>query len=174
MEDLSIEITFRKSDFKEIYYSKGKENIFVYSQTKKILFRLLCVLFFTIAIYFLSLNYPAFIWLLFLSLLVIIALIVQFSCVAPAYFSWKRGVDDYLKALSQQKKFKLILKEHSSDYVTDEETIIEKWTNITSSKIRKDFILIIVNSGERYLFPYKSMSAENYEKLTELIKANTR
>ncbi len=173
MEDLSIELTFRENDFKEIYYSKGKENIFVYAPTKKILFRLFCLLIFTAAIYFLSLKYSIFSWLLFLCFLSIILLAIQFYNYAPTYYSWKKEVDNYLKELSHKKNFKLIIKEHSFDYVAAEETIIEKWANISSSKIRNDYISMLSNSGERYLFPAKSMTKANYEKLIELIKENT-
>jgi len=71
MEDILIDLTFRESDFTEIYYLNGNKNIFAYSSIKKISFRILLLAIASTVIYFFSINFPILSWLLIIGIIVI-------------------------------------------------------------------------------------------------------
>src|ERR1700690_302997 len=100
MEDTVIDLTFRRNDFEEIYYPNSNENLFGYPPTKKISFRILLIAIFGILIYFLSINYPMLSWLLLIGIFASAIYIYQLFVQGSKYYSWKNGVDKYLKELS--------------------------------------------------------------------------
>jgi len=174
MEDTMIDLTFRESDFKQIYYSNSNKNIFAFSSIKKISFRILLLAITSGIIYFFSIDFPILSWLLMIGIISIAISISQIFIPCSKYYSWKNSTDKYLKALSGVQYFKMILKENSFEYIQDNETKIEKWDNIRSSTIRDNYIWINSSSGDKYLFPAKAMNPQEFEKLKELIKEKTK
>ena len=174
MEDILIDLTFRESDFTEIYYLNGNKNIFAYSSIKKISFRILLLAIASTVIYFFSINFPILSWLLIIGIIVIGISISRFFVLGFRYYSRKNRIDKYLKELSGIQYFRLILKGNSFESIQDSETKIEKWGNIRLSTIGDKYIWINSSSGDKYLFPAKSMKPEEFERLKELIKDKTK
>jgi hypothetical protein len=174
MEEIVIELTFRKEDFEEIYFADGNKNIFLYPPARKFLFIIIALIIFWWIIYFLSINFPIINWLLFAIIVVIIICACYYLRIAFKYISWKNKVVKHITEISKFKYFKIILKQNSFEYNQDDDIKIEKWENIKSSRILNNSIFLVLDNQENYLFPSKSMKPEEYEKFKDFIKEKTK
>ncbi len=174
MEDLSIELTFRENDFKEIYYRDNNKIFFVYPPAKKIVVRFLIIVAISIIIHFSSFIYPSINGLLYFCSLGLVICLIQLIAEGFVYFSWKQKIQHYINELLNSSYFKLNLFQNSFEYVRDDETVIEKWDNIKSAKIEDDYASLSTIDNTDYLFPAKSMQPEEYEKLIIIIKEKLR
>jgi hypothetical protein len=165
-----IELTNGFQSIKEIYFANGNGSVFTYRQTKTALLAALAFAVLSGFFYLLSFtNQVVWIFLLDLSVWAVVGFILVFSFRAEKYFKWKKGVRTYLKELSKYDKQYLNLTELSFELINTDETIIEKWKNISKVSISPTHIKLNSESGSNYLFPAKSMEASKYEKLKEFI-----
>ncbi|MDO6435704.1 hypothetical protein Q4E93_34135 [Flavitalea sp. BT771] len=167
----SIKLTNGAQSIKEIYFADGKGSIFSYKPTKALLIAAIIFTVLSGVFYLLYFSYQV-AWAFFFcaTAVAVVYCLYLFSIRAKQYIQWKNGVNLYLKEVAQYEKQYLNLKLHSFEVVNDDETIIEKWSNIRRVSISPIRILLNSESGSEYLFPSKSMEAAEYDELKKFIR----
>ena len=90
---------------------------------------------------------------------------------AKVYLNWKRGVNAFLKQVSNQERQTLTLYAHTFELGDADKVVIEKWGNVKKMTITASYILLNCDLGEQYLFPAKSMDPLSYQALKEFIQS---
>ncbi len=87
---------------------------------------------------------------------------------ASPLLKWKAGVIAYLDDLDKIREHQFILTPHVFSLLQDGKETMEKWSELKRCELELDFISIITNSTT-YLFPKKSMTAEEFEFLRAVL-----
>src|SRR4051812_32810992 len=101
METLTIELTFRIEDFRSLYYSEGRKNIFQWKSTRKLLLTAVCFGIFSLLTYIIALNHAGWAFVFIISILITVGSFVFFLLYAYKYYQWKGGIEKYLKGQSR-------------------------------------------------------------------------
>ncbi|MCX6182829.1 MAG: hypothetical protein NT150_12975 [Bacteroidetes bacterium] len=167
-----ITLNFRRSDFEEIYFRNNNANYFV-GPTIKSSFRILVVctvLLIGVIIYYAGYTDSAAI--LAFPIAFYFFPLTDYIKHANVIRKWKKEIDVFLDEVGRIKSHKLILFENTFSLVQDEKETIENWGNFKSVEINTLFIGLSGNVN--YTIPAKSMTAEQFQKLRQLISEKVK
>jgi hypothetical protein len=161
-----IELTFSRKDFEEIYFIDNQGN-YILSRTTKTAFIILTIS--TLALisailYAMIYNIYSF---MFLACLFFIIALVNYITAFRILYKWKSQIFTFFNSAEKYKKNKLILSDNSFTLIQDDKETIERWTNFSSVKISNQYINML--GKENCIFPSKSMTIEDYQKLREIV-----
>jgi hypothetical protein len=168
--DVVIELALRRQDFKDLYYTKKDETIFRWRGTKIILASLVILILFTVAIYYLSFENPMLSWALFVFPIGLVIIIFWAYSNARIYYKWKIPIERYLKELPVNDSCKLVLGNNIFEFIQPNQSVIQKWADIKTMNFLPGYISMITQTGERYLFPAASMTADDFQILGNFIR----
>jgi hypothetical protein len=170
MEELKIKLNYNPDHFKEIYYRNGQGNIFTHKPFRNVIFIPVLLLLVTIVLYFLSFKFPQISWTIGLCLAFIFVTGIYATISIVKYMKWKKGIETNLKGLSDYKSYNLTISSGAIEFSSDSKITIDKWDNLKSVLIEDEYIFLRYENEAAYMFPAKSMSMDEYEKLKEIIK----
>ena len=171
MQETIIRLEFRVKDFREVYYRKGRGNIFVSPKTR--LNSWLTILFVAaaIAFYFLSVRSGgmALVVPLVLCIIATVFLFIQLLVNIVSHFQWKRAIDSYLREAAAYQSNSIVVNESCIEFINDSEINTEHWHALKAVNIQPSFISM-TGSMTNYLLPAKSMQPDEFSFLTGAIK----
>jgi len=173
MEPITIELTFRSKDFREIYYVDQRKNIFTWPHTKKPIIILSCLVALSVFNYIGLKNSksPEWIFLFVIFLIVDFSVFVRLLLNTARYSQWKMGVEVYLRDLSKHPNHTLVLSDEIFELNKGDEKFIARWSGVNHVSILPNHILLKLDDQTQYIFPEKSMKSEDYELLKGFIQS---
>ena len=171
MDEFKIELKDGYNALKDIYYRDGKGSIFTFWWTKKPMIASSIFVTLSVAFYFISLFYPYMGWIFLMTICTLISFIgIIFIIIrGKEYFRWKNSIEKYLEEVRKYETYSLTLSENTFVLSNSDETYIEKWESIHSVSVNRDFISIKSNEHS-YILPKKSMTANQYDEVQNIIK----
>lgn len=163
----TINLSFRREDFEEIYNLK-KEGSIILNRHTRIYFWIVIVLgiaFSASLFYSTSENRYVTVSLMFFVWLILFTIVLY--SVAKPILKWKRSVLNFIKTNESYKKHVLILTENCIELVEDEARTLEKWSSISNIKIEADYL--ILSGSKSFIFPKRSMAEAEFEYLKEFV-----
>ena len=164
-----IEIQFCREDFEEIYYQNRQASLFFNPQIKSRFFTVVIAFLLCIAAMAYSLITDKMAWLIVIFLLILLIAIYNYGLQALTIFKWRRRVATYLDHNESIIRNKLVVTDETITLHQDDVEYIFRWSAFTRVTINKSFISL--EGNENYLFPKKSMSLEDYEFFSEIVRA---
>jgi hypothetical protein len=164
-----IELTFRREDFEELYFTNKQESIFFNKDIKPTFITLIVFLaaFVISLFYFLMKNELIAIPIIF-SILSLASLFIYIKKAIPI-IKWKEQVIAFIEALAKIKKHTISLSEESLTIIQDSQTTISKWITFSKATINDESVMLFGN--DNYVFPKKSMNLRDYEHLKAFISS---
>jgi hypothetical protein len=166
---MEIQLTFRKEDFREIYFRKNNGH-WLFNQTTKqsAIFLMLSLLGLSLSIFIPNKQTFS----LAITLLLFVILVIDFALKFNTYYKWRKHIEDFLDTQDKYEKYKL---EISAQYLTlalDDVITIEKLDQIKLAEFNNQFISL--TGSTTYLIPRKSMTDIEFENLTIMLKDNIK
>ena len=170
--DKTIELNFNRNYFEEIYFKDGQASLFFSSAVKLsfIYFLSALVLFISSIIYSFATNKGA--WLIVVLLVSLLLSFTNFYLKSSAIAKLRRAVSEYLDRVSKIKQHKLILTSSTLSMIEDGAETIVKWSAFSKLVIDQNHLSLWGN--ENFVFPKKSMSADDYNALTEIARCKIK
>ena len=165
----SIELNFVRKDFEDIYFRDKQADIFFNPQIKNsfLLFLLVLLLFFSSIAYSLLTNDNA--WLIIVLFISLSLAFYNYFIRATLIFKWRKSVIEYLDKNAQIKHHRLTLTQNALIVSQDQIETITKWTVFTKAIIDENHVSLV--GTDNFLFPKKSMHAEDFEILSEIVRS---
>ena len=164
MDNIVIELNYRRKDFEEIYFRDGGGKTFLSPRLKgKRNLSIFFAVVFTLTLIYTLLTQRSFGVVLFAGLLFCFSLYEWYSGALPT-MRWLKEVRSYLDGLDKTKEHRLLLTDTAFSIVQDKNETIEKWTEFKRAEIEENFVSLTSNTTN-YLIPKKSMSEGEYELL---------
>jgi len=172
MVNREIKLTFRKSDFKEVYYRNNNGHLFLSSTTKKNV-KYSCLALTGVIISILLCNYYNEYWAIFIASLFIfgfqlIGLLVSIS----RLLKWKNSVNAFLDRTSKHQSHSIVISDNAFSVIQDNNEIIAKWSEFKTAEITDQFVGIV--GAQNYLIPAKSMNADDYKFLRDTVSSKIK
>ncbi len=174
MEILTIELTFRMEDFRNLYYSGDRKSIFHWRNTQKSMLATGYFAAFSALAYLMAQNHAGWVFVFIIAILITAGSLVFFLLNTYKYYQWKGGVENYLKKQSQYPSQTLVLTNTTIELTSPEGTFIDKWESIKNVVIDKNHIMLKGNEPIQYLFPVQAMNISDYEQLKEFVGQRMR
>ncbi|MBF4473783.1 YcxB family protein [Flavobacterium sp. HJJ] len=172
MKTLEIDLTFRRLDFEELYFRNGNEKLFFSPTSKSQAYISIVVgLLFVNSLINFIITDTSQETVLFLFILWCVTLIL-FGEKIYKVLKWRKSIKTFLDKTSKYKVNKVILTENAMLLIEDTTETIEKWSNFKRVTINNESITMY--GDENYLFPRKSMTAEEYELFKNIVHENIR
>lgn len=172
INERTIQLTFNRKDFEEIYFRDQKGSIFFNPSIKKVFISFLITLLLFMASFRYSQTTNKLIFLTVLTFLALLVISIHYFRQAYEILKWRKDIKRYIVETSKIKEHTLIVNTHSISLIQDTVETITKWSSCTGAKFEEDFIWLF--AIENHLFPRKSMSPEDYNYLKEVIKERTK
>ncbi len=163
MQVTEIRLNFKKNHFEEIYFRNGNEKIFFSKTVKEHTYIVLFfgTLFLSSLIYSISTNTG---WGIFI--LLCIPMILSFLMwlhMVRIVLKWRKSIKRYIEKICAYSNYKVVLSENTFSIIADNDETIEKWSELKQVEI--DDLSLILHAVDNYMFPKKSISAEEFDFL---------
>jgi len=169
MEDLNIMLIFNSGHFREMYYQNNRGNIFKYKPTQTAILYCLFSALITFLIFLASFKKPEISWLIFPGAIFFLFTGIYAIYAVTKQLNWISGIEKYLKEMAAYIAHQLKLTSAALELIQDSKITIERWANIKSAQIFDDHIMLYKSDGPAFIFPAKSMKAEEFLKLKDFI-----
>lgn len=168
---ISIELTNTAQFMKEVYFKDGQGSVFTYRETRDQLLRTLGLAALSGVFYVLSVFFEPVTYVAIFTILGFLAAVsfIWFLSNARKYFLWKASVDWAIKKAESYKKVALNVQANGLEVVSDDQIVIERWTNFNAATIGPTHILLS-HKVTNYVFPAKSMKESEYEELSRIVR----
>jgi len=165
---MELFLTYRRSDFLEIYY-RNNNGSWLFNKTTYNSFLLLSLSLIGLAIS-IAFDYAQHI----IPIIVILFGFILFDVASKfyAYFKWRKTVNAYLDVQEKYKSHKIQITSNYFSIEQDNDVTIERFDQITICEINTDFIHL--SGTNTYLIPKKSMSDQEYANLTNILKESIK
>ena len=172
-QDKVINLNINRKDFEEVYFTGNQGSLFFSSTTKgktitTIVVGLILVILF---IFKDDLSKEKFGILYFVSFLFLLCA-VYLSLAINKVSKWRKEVVVYLKTLENPEIYQIKFNNKVFKVNLNNKKETSLWTEFKSAEITEKFIAL--EGKFNYMFPKKSMSAEDYKALTEAVEKNIK
>jgi hypothetical protein len=166
----TIEMKHKLDKLQDLYYENGKKIFFKEAANRKTFFFLMIAILFFLLSTFLSPQFPAMSWIIFVSVLVFCVSIIILVTNGYLYIKWKKPVDKYIHSLVSFKSCKVNISEEAFELINDDVSFIEKWNNIKASKITNHYCHMTTEENIPYIFFASSMTADEFEFICDVAR----
>lgn len=172
-QDTIINLIINRKDFEEVYFAGNQGSLFFSPTTKGKTFTTI-VIGLILAILFIfkdDLSKEKFGILYFVSFLFLLCA-VYLSLAINKVSKWKKEVFSYLQTLENLEIYQIKFNNKVFKVNVNNKKETSLWTEFSSAEIGEKFISL--EGKFNYMFPKKSMSAEDYKNLIEAVEKNIK
>jgi hypothetical protein len=171
VEDLTIEMHYRRGDLEAVYYKNGGNKMIDQPGILHLVYYIMAALIFLGISYMSAMTYESVGWIMMC--IISVLLIITFGGLLIKniiiYLKWRDKVNKSIRCLVKEQRHTLSINSKTLTLQTPNELSIERWEHIKEVKIKDDHIVL---SGDqpKYLFFASSMQSEEYELLKSSIQ----
>jgi hypothetical protein len=170
--EIIIDLTFRRKDWEDIYFINNYQNMFISPMTWRSFIAFIFTLVLLIGSYAYSIQNDKYAWLIFISAILTLGTLINYLYRLNQLLKWRRSVVLFLDANERVKIHKLILSDKSLTFRQDETEVIVKWESFKKILVTNSYIKLF--GDEIFLFPKKSMIAEDYTNFIEQVNVKIK
>jgi hypothetical protein len=159
---------------REIYYADGRGKLLTYKPVRKLLLIGGIIVFVTIFFWIIAINSNSYIFTSVMGFIIVVFYSIYVVKFCIEYLKWKKSVESFIAGFKEFNFCDLKLTDNSFEMSADQESIIEKWSDLKEIRLHSDYISFQNNSGHSFIFPAKSMLASDFLQLVEIVKSKVK
>ena len=163
-----INLNFNRKDFEAVYFADQNRSLIAGPTTKRhfLYFIIALSLFIVSGFYYWPDEMGAF---FYISAIVLAYTLNKYYVVFKNVSKWTQQVNTYLNNLEKYKSQRLVLTDEALTQIQDDEELVENWSDFITAEIKDTHILLV--SEVNFIFPAKSMSAQDYQLFKTVVSA---